>query len=378
MAEGRIAVVLPPGCSFDRIRPNSIETVVRTHLEASQFASDTCIFCDQSEDGQGPEPGISRLPAYRHRRSRTAALVTALRAWQPDLVEYHQHMISAAACARALAPIPTVLYRHNFVKHPGKLAHRWNYRRRLRAFSRFLFVSDATREDFTGNWPDFAACTATVPNSVKLPLWQASPETKERLISYVGRAAEDKGLMEFCAGLRPALEAEPSWRAVVIVGAWQDADPWVEEALRPLRSLPERVTILANQPIAAVRNWMKRVAIAVVPSLCREAFGLTAIEAHAAGAAVISSGRGGLREASGESALYLDRVESTDIDHALRRLMSDSSLRLNLAAMGQVHVQRHVEAGFAARRLDAFRTAAMEKAARPQSVFLGDLIAMEK
>ena len=58
MAERRIAVVLPPGCSFDPIRPNSIETVVRTHLQESRYASDTCIFCDNSADIKGPEPGI--------------------------------------------------------------------------------------------------------------------------------------------------------------------------------------------------------------------------------------------------------------------------------------------------------------------------------
>lgn len=165
---------------------------------------------------------------------------------------------------------------------------------------------------------------------------------------------------------------------MVIIGAWEAGDPWVEAALEPLRDLRERVTILANQPIAAVRQWMKRVEIAVVPSLCREAFGLTAIEAHAAGAAVISSGRGGLREASGTAALYLERVEGTAIECALRCLMTDDALRRKLAAAGEAHVKRHFEAAFAARRLDAFRAAVMERPARSQAGLLGDLVALEK
>ena len=384
MVKRRIAVVLPPGCSFDVQRPNSIETVVRTHLQTSSYARGACIFCDYGKNiGGEPDVGeldaevldagnmgagaaeIFRLPACGSRRARTAALVRALRAWRPDLIEYHQHMISAAACARALAPVPTMLYRHNFVKAPGNALHRWNYRRRLEAFSKLVFVSNATRADFIKNWPDFEARTASVPNSVNSALWKGDPAIKERLVSYVGRAEANKGLKEFCQGLRPALLAHPEWRALVIVGAWERGDPCVDMALLTLRDLGGRVTVLANQPHAAVRAQMERVAIAVVPSLCREAFGLTAIEAHAAGAAVISSGRGGLREASGDAALYLERIDGAAIATALKRLIADRELRLRLAVAGQTRVRRRFEAADGARRLDALRAAVLRSAPSP-------------
>ncbi|MCP6769397.1 glycosyltransferase, partial [Klebsiella pneumoniae] len=78
--------------------------------------------------------------------------------------------------------------------------------------------------------------------------------------------------------------------------------------LTPLQRFGPRVAVLRSAALDQVREQMKSAAIAVTPSTWDEPFGLTAVEAHAAGAALISSGRGGLREASGDHAHYLEAV----------------------------------------------------------------------
>ena len=83
---------------------------------------------------------------------------------------------------------------------------------------------------------------------------------------------------------------------------------------------------------------MQSAAIALTPSVWDEPFGLTAIEAHAAGAALISSGRGGLREASGPHALYVDAVTPQTLSAAMDRLIRDPAERLALARGGQAYV----------------------------------------
>jgi glycosyltransferase involved in cell wall biosynthesis len=72
----------------------------------------------------------------------------------------------------------------------------------------------------------------------------------------------------------------------------------------------------------------------VISSRIRETFGRTALEAHAGGAAVISSGNGGLREVSGEHALYLPRIGPAEIAQAVERLIANSAERDRLAAEG--------------------------------------------
>jgi glycosyltransferase involved in cell wall biosynthesis len=87
-----------------------------------------------------------------------------------------------------------------------------------------------------------------------------------------------------------------------------------------------------------VQQQMKGAAIALVPSVWAEPFGLAAVEAHAAGAALISSGRGGLREASGPHALYLDDVTAEALARAIDALILNPAGRQAMAAAAQAHV----------------------------------------
>lgn len=56
----RTAVLLPPGCRFSEAQPNSMETVVRTLLDAgSQY--EIRVFCSEGGD-EPPPPGVVALP----------------------------------------------------------------------------------------------------------------------------------------------------------------------------------------------------------------------------------------------------------------------------------------------------------------------------
>ncbi|MNI30265.1 D-inositol-3-phosphate glycosyltransferase [compost metagenome] len=107
---------------------------------------------------------------------------------------------------------------------------------------------------------------------------------------------------------------------------------------------------------------MKRAAIALVPSTWAEPFGLTALEAHAAGAALVSSGRGGLREASGPHALYLNRVTPAALVAAAERLITHPEERLSLARAAQAYVELVHAPGPRAAQLDTARMAIVERA----------------
>ena len=105
----------------------------------------------------------------------------------------------------------------------------------------------------------------------------------------------------------------------------------VRAALAPLG---EQAIIEEQRPFAEVKAAYERAAIAVVPSKWEEPFGRTALEAHAGGAALISSGTGGLAEVSGNAALILPEVSADAIGTALDRLVGDEALRVRLAEAG--------------------------------------------
>jgi len=80
----------------------------------------------------------------------------------------------------------------------------------------------------------------------------------------------------------------------------------------------------------------------VVPSTCEEAFGLVALEAHAAGRPVIVSAAGGLTEivSHGVNGCVVPRGDAPALANAIRRLLADPALVRRLVERGRIDVER--------------------------------------
>lgn len=349
----KIAIVLPPHSRFPVTAPNSIETVVRTFATKSRYRETIRVVCDESNEDTGDIAVIPVGPSGG-RWARSRRVVTTLRDWQPDFIELHQHAPTAGMIARAFPSKTTCLYRHNFVRVPTNVFQRLRYNRRYAPFDAHILVSEATRTAFATAFPCYSELSHAIPNAIDFSAWHAPVCDRQPVIAFTGRAAPEKGFGELCAALSLALDTHPDWRAVLVTNEWQAHAQWAEEALRPLAKFGRRVTALRDQPQAIVRKALQCAAIAVVPSY-NEPFGLAAIEAHAAGAAVVSSGYGGLREASGDHALYLRSVTPRDIAAALNKLITCPEQRLALAQAGQRFVAEVHGADWRAAQLDDLR-----------------------
>lgn len=329
----RTAILLPPGCLFSEAQPNSMETVVRTMAGVDQ-GGETHIFCCQGAD-DGHAPGVDALPPGR---IRMPTVIERLRAFRPDVIEHHQHVKQALAVQQALPDTPHLLYRHNALRPPRHPIDRWRYRARYERLDGLVFVSVAERDAFVRTFPDLHDRAFAVPNPIDAGAWLASPEDRQPVIAFAGRAMPEKGVDVLCAALPAVFNAHPDWRAVLMLNDWDDHARWATRHVAPLENYGDRVEVLKSAPLGEVRRRMQTAAIALTPSVWDEPFGLTAIEAHAAGAALISSGRGGLREASGPHALYVDAVTPKTLAAAMDRLISSPEERLALARSAQAHV----------------------------------------
>ncbi len=327
----RTAVVMPVGARFDLHQPNSMETVVRTLAQADR--GEVRIFCCEGAQDHGDLP-VQTLPAA----NRLKALRQALADYRPDVIEFHQQTQQAVALAPHFPNAAITLYRHNAVKPPRHLIDRWRYGRRYDRMDGLIFVSEAARLDFLKDFPRLQAKAFAVPNPIDVDLWRAPVEGREPLIAFAGRAMPEKGVDVICAALPAVLERHPDWRAVLMLNDWDRHAGWAAPHIAPLERFGERVRVLKSAPLAQVRAEMQRAAIAVTPSVWAEPLGLTALEAHAAGAALISSGRGGLREASGPHALYIDEVTPQTLEDAINQLVQALELRLDMARAAQTYV----------------------------------------
>ncbi|WP_240387193.1 glycosyltransferase family 4 protein [Brevundimonas naejangsanensis] len=327
----RTAVVMPVGARFCLEHPNSMETVARTlaRVDVGQVR----VFCCDGAQDHGELP-VHALPAA----NRLKALRQALAAYRPDVIEFHQQTEQAVALAPRFPDAAVTLYRHNAVKPPRHVVDRWRYERRYGRMDGLIFVSEAARRDFLKAFPRLEAKAFAVPNPIDVDLWRAPVDEREPLIAFAGRAMPEKGVDLICAALPGVLERHPDWRAVLMLNDWDRHAAWAAPHVAPLERFGERVSVLKSAPLAEVRAVMRRAAIALTPSVWAEPLGLTALEAHAAGAALISSGRGGLREASGPHAVYVDALTAEGLGAAMDGLIADPARRLALARAAQAHV----------------------------------------
>lgn len=328
----RTAIVLPSGCRFSAATPNSMETVVRT-LASASGADEVRIFCCEGAEDRD-RLDVETLPTRRRRHT----LVTRLRAYQPHLIEYHQQVKQAVAVAEAIPNAAHVLYRHNALKAPRHWMDDRRYNARYARVDGIVFVSSAERAFFAKTYPRLADRAWAVPNPIDAAPWLAPIDNREPVIAFAGRAMPEKGVDIICAALPAILDKHPDWKVVLMLNDWTEHQRWAAPHIMPLDRYGARVTILRSAPIEEVRQRLKSASIALTPSVWDEPFGLTAIEAHAAGAALISSGRGGLREASGPHALYLDDLTPRALTAAIRRLILHPAERLAMARAAQRYV----------------------------------------
>lgn len=359
LSDMRIAVVMPRGSLMDRARPNSMETVALTLNARSRHAADIRIICDA---GAG-DPAIAQLvtvPGGLGKAARRRAVAAILRDLAPAVVEYHQQLGPAADLAKSVRGPVHVLYRHTRIKPPGNPLERFRYFRRLKAFDHLLFVSNAACAEFRSDYPGLNSSISAVCNPVDVEVWRGDVDSSEPLILFSGRALPEKGLDVFCQALALALDRHPLWRGALVLGDWNKHEAWAEPHVRSLARFGDRVEVHYSAPTAKVVEVTRRAAIAVTPSRVAEALGLSALEAHAAGAALISSGRGGLREVSGDHALFVDPPEASGLASAMVRLIEDDGLRRSMARAGQDYVTNTHSPEVRAAELDDLRQRLVE------------------
>jgi glycosyltransferase involved in cell wall biosynthesis len=336
----RILIFMPRNMRFGPTNATSIDLCASELVSRSRYRDKTTIVCCENESlfqGFDIKTYPPSVDAHKHRK--VAFAVKQARENSADVIVVHNHLPTAAALARRTS-IPVILHKHNMTKAVGTsgavnaLRRRWKLMQ-YRSLGGLIFVSEFCRADFVRDWPEVRKPSAVVYNGLDFEEWQPAA-TRRKEIICVGRAAPEKGIKEAAEAIARVLEIEPSWSARLILSEPQRHPSYLQEALTSLQPVSSRVCVEYSQPLAVVRERLSQGAIAIVPSKWEEPFGRTALEAHAAGCAVISSGTGGLKEVGGSHAMFLPKnFGANDILDQLESLITDDAKRDRLAHEGR-------------------------------------------
>jgi mannosyltransferase len=144
--------------------------------------------------------------------------------------------------------------------------------------------------------------------------WHASGLPGQFGIGCFGRVRPQKGTDVFVAALCRLLPRFPQWGAVVVGAITPEHRTFADGLRRDLAAagLADRVALLGERPIAEVPEWYRRVTIFAFTSR-NEGFGLTLLEAMAAGTAVVAA-RAGAAEVAIEDHVTGRLVPPGDVD----------------------------------------------------------------
>lgn len=138
---------------------------------------------------------------------------------------------------------------------------------------------------------------------------------KDFVIVFSGRLTKEKGIMELIHAIS-ILRDIPNWKLLIVGASAYGKDkhptPFIEEVIKATESIKDKIVFTGFVDYKEIPSYLKMADIAVVPSMWEEPFGLTVVEAMAAGLPLITTRSGGIPEICEEVATIVERNNVVD------------------------------------------------------------------
>ena len=223
------------------------------------------------------------------------------------------------------------------------------YRQALRRAAAILTVSHAARADLVAALALDPARVHVTHNGVDQAFFEAAPPTGPRApyLLAVGTLEPRKNLPVLLEAFR-LLRAEGRDLQLILVGrqGWTDA--------LPLGDLAAHVRLTGTVPDASLPELYAGAACFVLPSLY-EGFGLSLLEAMAAGVPAVASDIPALREVGGGAVRYAPPTSAAAFAAAIRTALADDGAARAMAGRARERARRFSWEACAAETLGVYR-----------------------
>ena len=237
-----------------------------------------------------------------------------------------------------LAPL---IWPAHYLRLPySRVGHAWQYALARRADA-VIAVSEATKRDVIERLGVPADRVTVVPEAVDsdfIPpsagegraLARARFAVPERYVLYVGQFDPRKNVRGLLRAFVAGTDRDPDLR-LVIVGDLGKLSSHLRDALETERVPRERIVLtgFVDDPTLAA---LYAGAECLLHAAFLEGFGLTALEALAAGTPVVGYAGGAVAEVVGDAGLLVPSGDEGALGNALGRFLDDESLRADLSS----------------------------------------------
>lgn len=328
----RIAIVLPPREEYSARYKGAVALCMADFTRHSRYQNDTTLIGHMDSDfGTLHYHRLMNWKKWYFRDSYAYAYACAqwIRKQHFTHVEVQNRSLIFRYLKRLLPKdIALSLHLHNDAQTMAGTVTAAQRNTTLRDAAAIYCVSEFIRQRF------LEACSAahhhkthTIHNGIDTTLYQPLPKT--RTILYVGRIIQQKGALLLAEALSIIAPQHPDWHFVVCGVDRFEAQSDYERATHAfLAQLGPRCHYTGYVDHAQIMQQFAQAALAVIPSVWQEPFGRTVLEAMTGGAAIITSGFGGLAEVIGDAGQLVQPLTAQGLATAIELLLNNNDILL--------------------------------------------------
>ncbi len=295
---------------------------------------------------------VFKIPNISSGYVPSPSMVKALLDWDADVVHAHSYSYFptyTSALVRVFKERPLVLTTH---QPPTETA--FKSKLLMKVYNRSLGRLSLRRADMiiavTRLEADFLVKVAgadpnkitVIPEGVDLNLFKPKTDKlePENIILFVGRIAQEKGLIYLIKAVPRVTKVFPSI-SVLIIGEDQGIQENLMKAIENLR-VGKKIHFLGPKFGYELARTYRKARIFVLPSIY-ETFGLAILEAMASGLPVVATRVGGIPELvdDGSNGMLVSPRSHEALAEAIIKLLSDPDLSLDISKRNQVKAKRY-------------------------------------
>jgi glycosyltransferase involved in cell wall biosynthesis len=252
-----------------------------------------------------------------------------------DVVHALHHFAVPTRRARLIATVHDLSFEHPELRVGSSSTFARDTRRAVATADLVVVPSQFTKRELTEQYAVADERIRVVYPGVDAALWSSDggAPVGEPYFLAVGQVEPRKNLLELAQALRLARDRFHLKHRLVVAGRTGHGGAGIVEQLR---GLPE-VEYLGFVPDSELRRLLAGATAFVYPSRY-EGFGMSLLEAMAAGVPVVSAAAGSLPEVVGDAGLLVDLYDPDGWAEALARTALDEDLRRSLVEKGRSRV----------------------------------------